>query len=321
MTDGQPRERHTQRAQLGSELRQVRMLAGLSGREMARQTGISQPTVVRIERGDSLPSLPEVTAWARAAKAPADRRAILVALLDAAVNEVSTFRDKLAGGLVAVQLEVRELEAGSGTVRNFQPGIIPGLLQTAGYARRIIEMSDIRGEGNHGAAVAARLDRQEALHDKKRHFEFLMTEAALRYQPGPHEVLTAQLDHLAALATLETITLGVIPADAEMHAITRCGFILYEDRTGDQAPVVVVETPHAALYASDAADVDLYRDQLTLLRRSALHGTDALAFLRAIAHPPALSQAGVPLLSCQVARHESSAAIHRTPGPRDEATS
>ena len=35
-------------------------------------------------------------------------------------------------------------------------------------------------------------------------FEFLMTEAALRYRPGPREVLTAQLDHLAVIVTLET---------------------------------------------------------------------------------------------------------------------
>lgn len=286
MTDGRPRERRTQRARLGSELRQVRMLAGLSGREMARQTGISQPTLVRIERGDSLPSLPEVEAWAQAAKVPAPRRAVLVTLLDAAVNEVATFRDKLAGGLVAVQTEVHELEASSGTVRNFQPGIIPGLLQTAEYARRIIEMSDIRGEGNHGAAVAARLDRQEALHDRKRHFEFLLTEAALRYRPGPPEVLTAQLDHLAALATLATITFEVIPADAEMHAITRCGFILYEERTGEQAPMAVIETPHAALYASDPADVEIYRSQLSAFRQSAVHGAEALEVVRRIAHQP-----------------------------------
>jgi hypothetical protein len=54
----------------------------------------------------------------------------------------------------------------------------------------------------------------------------------------------------------------VIRADAEMHAITRCGFMLYEDRTGDQPPVAVIETPHASLYASDPADIALYRDQL-----------------------------------------------------------
>ena len=97
--------------------------------------------------------------------------------------------------------------------------------------------ADINHDGGHAAAVAARLGRQEALHDPDRSFEFLMTEAALRYRPAPPQTLTAQLDHLAAVVTLETISFGVIPADAEMHAITRCGFILYEDRTGDQQPL------------------------------------------------------------------------------------
>jgi len=282
MTDGQPRER---RAQLGSELRQVRLLAGLSGREMARQTGISQPTVVRIERGNSLPSLSEVEAWARAARAPADRAAVLVALLNAAVNEVVTFRDKLAGGLVGVQLEVREREADAATVRNFQPGIIPGLLQTADYARRVIEIANISNDADPAAAITVRLDRQQALYDKSRRFEFLLTEAALRWRPGPVEVLTAQLDHLAAVVTLETISFGVIPADAEMHAITRCGFILYEDRSSGEPPMVAVETPHAELTVSDPEQVDLYQDQLAAFRQSAMYGAGALDIVRRIAHP------------------------------------
>ena len=91
-------------------------------------------------------------------------------------------------------------------------------------------MANISNDANLPAAIAARLERQQALHDKNRHFEFLMTEAALRWRPGPPELLAAQLDHIAALATLDTINLGVIPMDAEMHAITRCSFILYEDR-------------------------------------------------------------------------------------------
>ena len=285
MTTGQPREPRIQRARLGSELRRLRTLAGLSGADLGRQLEVSQKTISRIERGDSLPSLPQVTVWARATGAPADRLAVLTGLLEAAVNEVATFRDKLTDGLVAVQLEVHELESSSGTVRNFQTGIIPGLLQTAEYARRVMEMANIRNDANLAAAVAARLERQQALHDKSRHFEFLMTEAALRWRPGPPELLAAQLDHIAALATLDTIELGVIPMDAEMHAITRCSFILYEDRSDGQPPVVAVETPHASLYASDAADVELYRDQLALFRQSAIYGAEALAFIRAIAHP------------------------------------
>ena len=285
MTSRRAPEPRTQRTQLGAELRRVRMLAGLSGRKIARATGLSQARVSRIERGVSVPSLPEAAAWAAAAGVSDDRRAVILALAEAAVNEVATFRARLSHGLAAVQDSVRDLEASARVIRNFQPGIIPGLLQTADYARRIMAFADITSGGGYGAAVAARLSRQQALHDPARSFEFLVTEAALRYRPGPPATLTAQLDHLAAVATLETITFGVIPADAQMHAITRCGFILYEDRTGDQPPVAAVETPHASLHASDPADVALYRDQLARLRESAVNGAGALNIVRSIAHP------------------------------------
>ena len=278
------------------------MLAGLSGRELAQAAGLSQSAVSRAERGESVLSLPEVTAWADAAGVSGDRRAVLLALAEAAVNEVATFRVRLRGGLAAAQDSVGDLEASARVVRNFQPGIIPGLLQTADYARRIMMLAGASRDGSLAAAVAARLARQEALHDPARSFEFVMTEAALRYRPGTPDILaiadgglpaaaltqqalTGQLDHLAAVVTAETISFGVIAADAEMHAITRCGFILYEDRTGGQPPVAVIETPHASLYASDPADIALYRDQLARLRQSAVYGADALHIVRSIAHP------------------------------------
>jgi transcriptional regulator with XRE-family HTH domain len=283
VSEGQSREPRTQRARLGAELRRVRTLAGLSGRQIAEATGLSQPTVSRIERGESVPSLREVIAWADAAEVGTDRKALILGMAEAAVNEVTTLRVRLGNGLAAVQEDVRSLEATARTLRNFQPGIIPGLLQTAGYARRILALAD--DTADTGSAVAARLARQEILHEPGRSFEFLLTEAALRYRPGPREVLTAQLDHLAAVVTLETISFGVIPADAEMHAITRCGFILYEDRIDAQPPFAIVETPHASLYANDPADVEVYRDQLAAFRQSAVYGAEALDIVRHIAHP------------------------------------
>jgi transcriptional regulator with XRE-family HTH domain len=300
VTSGPSGEPRAQRNQLAAELCRIRMLAGLSGRELAQATGVSQSTVSRAERGEAVLSLPEVSAWADATGVSGDRRAVLLALAEAAVNEVATFRVRLRSGLAAVQDSVRALEASARVVRNFQPGLIPGLLQTAAYARRIMAFAEINHDGSHAAAVAARLGRQEALHDPARSFEFLLTEAALRYRPGvpdvltlrpgdlpaaTTEMLTAQLDHLAAVVTLETISFGVIPADAEMHAITRCGFILYEDRIDDQPPLAVVETPHASLYASDPADVALYREQLDRLCQSAVYGAAALDIVRSIAHP------------------------------------
>jgi transcriptional regulator with XRE-family HTH domain len=278
MTAGQARER------LGQELQRVRVLAGLSGARIAAALGISQSTVSRIERGDSVPSVAQVTAWADAAGAGEERRVLVLALAEAAVNEVISHRERLTDwGLTAEQETVHELEATARTLRHFQPCIIPGLLQTAAYARRILAMAD--PSADLGQAVAARMNRQAILYDPGRTLEFLLTEQALRFRPGSGDVLPAQLDHLASVATLETVSLGVIPADAEMHAITRCGFIVYEDRADGRPPFAFTETPHASLSASDPADVQVYRDQLAAFRRSAVYGTEATEIVRAIARP------------------------------------
>ncbi len=283
MNEGQAREPQTHRARLGAELKRLRVLAGLSGSQMAQLIGVSQSTVSRIEKGDSVPPAAQVNAWADGAGAGEERRMLVLSLAEAAVNEVITHRERLGGGLAAIQDQVHDLERTARTLRHFQPGTIPGLLQTAEYARRILAFAD--PSADIGQAIAARLARQRLLYETDRSFEFLLTEAALRYRPGPEDVLTAQLDHLAAVVTLHTISFGVIPANAEMHAITRCAFIIYEDRIDDRPPFAFVETPHASLSASDPADVAVYQNQLEAFRQSAVYGTGAIDIVRSIARP------------------------------------
>ncbi len=283
MSEGQAREPRPQRERLGQELQRIRMLAGLSGAQVAQVIGVSQSTVSRMERGDSVPSVQQVTSWADAAGASEERRMLVLYLAEAVVNEVITHRERLTDGLPFVQETVHGLEETARTLRHFQPCIVPGLLQTAEYARRILAMAD--PSADLGQALAARMARQSILYDPDRTLEFLLTESALRFRPGSGDVLTAQLDHLASVATLETVSFGVIAADAEMHAITRCAFILYEDRAGGRPPFAFVEAPHASLSASDPADVQVYRDQLEAFRRSAVYGAEAISIVRSIAHP------------------------------------
>ena len=301
MTTTGQQEPIKQRARLGNELRALRRLAGLSGEQLGKKIGTSQRTVSRFETGQALPSLPQVAAWARAVKAPAERREMLMALAEAAVNEVTAYRDALSRGLTGMQISFRELEAGALTIRNFQPGFVPGLLQTAEYARRVLEIGDVTGTGDAAAAAAVRLERQQALHEPGRKFEFVMTEAALRWRPGTAEVNDAQLLHIAGLADLATVALRVIPADAQMHALTRCGFILYEDRGDAGEPVVFIETPHAAVYVSGEADVAIYRDELERFRASALAGREAAEFVRSLARPLSRVSASIPALDCRLA--------------------
>ena len=275
-------------ARLGDELRRLRVSAKLSQYAIAKAIGASQPTVARMEAGEAVPAWRQVRAWVRECQsrepglAPVDMAA-LRALTDAALHEVTPFRVRLRDGLAAMQRDVRALEATTRTLRNFEPAIIPGLLQTAAYAQRVL---DFYGDGQEVAlAVQQRMDRQVILFEPGREFEFLVTEASLRFRPGGGDVLPllrAQLSRLEQVVTSPGITFGVIPSDAVMHTIPR-GFVLYEDRTNGEQPFVIAEDVHGAAYVSERLDVEFCRSQLERLRLSTLHGDEAVAFVREVA--------------------------------------
>ena len=282
----QPAEPRVQRLRLGAELRRLRTLAGLSGREVGRRTGISHPNVSRIENGSKVPSLPEVQAWAQAVGLPGDDLARLTGMTEAALNEVTTYRDRLRAGLPEMQQDVQELEATTRVLRNFSAVVIPGLLQVADYARHVLELSFIEPPDGLEGAVAGRLRRQSILADPSRHFEFLMPEAALRWRPAGIEpgVLAAQYDRIQVVAGLANVALGVVRTGTPMKTVPWCGFVLYDERDPGYDPFVIVEMPHGVEYASDPEDIGFYRDHLAAIRQAAVFGDEALDIVRAIAH-------------------------------------
>lgn len=283
-SDPREAEPRTQRVRLGRELRRLRDLAGMSGDEMASVIHKGQATVSRIESGKAGIALPQVMAWADAVGASAETRQLLTALTEAALNEVETWRTRMAGeGLPAMQAGQRELEAGAHTIRIFQNAIIPALLHTDEYARRVFAVTDVLGTGDYAAAAARRLERQQILLDPGHRFEFLMTEAAVRWKPGSPAVHAAQLSRVENLAALQNVTVGVLLQDAEWAGVAWTGFNIYEDRDDGQEPVVTIEVPHARLIATDPDDIAIYHTQLDLLRRAARWGDDAIAVLRSIA--------------------------------------
>jgi transcriptional regulator with XRE-family HTH domain len=274
MTPQRPQPR-AHRSALGSELRRLRALSGVSGRDLARRVEISQSTVSRIENGELAPNLPQVRAWATATDASPEDLTRLEWLAEQALNEVIPFRQwRDAAGLGGMQAEIRTLEQAARYVANFQPCFVPGLLQTGEYAMRVLATTG--GDGHEGGAMA-RLERQEILADRSRRFEFVMTEAALHWRSGPAGMLVAQLHRIANVATFRNVTVGVIPLDADMLAAPTCAFVLYEDRDDGEKALAAVETPHSRLEVTD--DVQAYRDELDLLRRSAVFGETAITFL------------------------------------------
>ncbi|MEV7008141.1 helix-turn-helix transcriptional regulator [Streptosporangium sp. NPDC051022] len=274
------REPQPKRQRLAAELRRLRDLSGLSGRELAQRIGISQSKVSRIESGTALPSLPEVGAWAEAVAAPAQTRELLQILTEAAFTESHVWRTRLAEHS-HLQDDVRERESRVHTMLGFESVVIPGLLQTADYARQLFPILGVPYSPDAvAAAVAARLERQVCLYGDKR-FDFLIAEAALHWRHGSPQTLLAQLDRIASLSTLDNVSIGLIPYCHQALAFVPHGFVIYEgDNEADT--FITVETLHTELLVSDPRDIRLYYDQRSLLSRSALYGDQARDLLTEI---------------------------------------
>ena len=281
--DGEPDVLLGKRRRLGAELRRLREQAGLSGRQLADQIGVSQSKVSRIECGAALPSLPQVTGWAAAVGVSGSAASKVMALADVAYAGVDPW-DAALRERSSLQPDFQEAEDRSRAVLVYEPTLVPGLLQTAEYARRVFTMFDPPYAGSDiPAAVAGRLDRQVGMFDPTREFAFLITEAALRWRPGPPGLMLAQLDRITSVSTLDNVTVGVIPQSVQALTHVPHGFTVIESADPEEDALVFVETVHANLTVSDKGQVSLYRRQWSLLEKTAVYGPEARELLTRIA--------------------------------------
>jgi transcriptional regulator with XRE-family HTH domain len=264
---------------LAAILRRLRDEAGLSTYQLSAALGWSQSRVTRIERGQIVATAADVEAWAQATRAPRRIRDELSDLAYEAWNQSTSWRASHRRGLAARQREMGQLERSSTALRHFQPESVPGLLQSPAYARHLITMADITGQRDIDEAVAARLERQQILSEPGRQFRYVLTEGALRWRPGPLEVMAEQREHLLTAAQLPAVSLAVIPYDQEARLPYVQPFTVYEI---PDAPLVLTEQYTGESFISDARDVAVYDRTFDLLRESALTDDAALEFIRSV---------------------------------------
>jgi transcriptional regulator with XRE-family HTH domain len=262
-----------------SILRGLRAGAGLTTYQLAERLGWSQSRVTRIENGNIQAGADDVDAWAEVTGADQGTRDDLASLAYSAWNEVRSWRVSHRGGLAARQREMGQLEHRTTDIAQFQPEAIPGLLQSESYARRVLAFADVTDKGGLDGAAKARIKRQAILREPGRAFDFVLGEGALRWRPGPRELMEEQLGHLLAAASLPSVSLSVIPFDREAVTAYQHAFTIY--RIPDAA-TVLVEFFHGETFPSLPAEIDLYERLFAALRESALHGDEALAFARAV---------------------------------------
>jgi transcriptional regulator with XRE-family HTH domain len=258
---------------LGGRLREIRMDAGLTGRDLSRLTDWHSSKVSKIEHGKQTLTAAEIKVWCQYCEAT-EQIPDLIATVRAVESAYVEWRRLQRTGLRQLQEVSTDLYKGAAHFRIYQPSVIPGLFQTAGYAAALLgrianfhETPDDTSE-----AVAARLERQRLLSIGDRRFAILIEESVLRYQIGRPDVMLAQLGHLIGAAALPAVSLGIIPFGApdRPHWAVQ-GFSIFDDAR------INVELLTARVTVTQPREIALYIKAFATLAGFALYGAAARA--------------------------------------------
>lgn len=270
------------RARLAARLKALRAGAAPSGSEFARIIGWSQPRVSKLETGKQLPTEADIRAWVVASGASESVAAELLGLLAAARVEYVLHRDesRIEGGLTKVQEAQAAAEARVSYIAEWQPAMVPGLVQTAAYARELLERTDRStltdpGDVDPEAMATGGVRRQDVLYQPGRRIELILGEAALRSTPGTIGTLLGQLDRLVSVIDLPTVVLGIVPFPL-MPVMPLSSFYMHDD-------IVYIETLTGEQRLSEPDEVAVYVKAFRLLHEAAVTGPDAVTFIQRVA--------------------------------------
>lgn len=236
------------RDELSRTLRQLRQDAGLTLVQVAELSGFSIATLSRVETGKSVPTPEQAEAFARASKAPAVVRRRLVRLAGD-LRERVTPRSILVRGGAALQRRFKEIETATGHVQSWSPVMVVGLLQTPEYARVVFE--EVLPDDQVEKAVVERMKRQELLAAARGpDFTQIITEGALRWCVGSPELMVAQCEKVAQVASQGgRVRVGIIPSGRPARIFPLHGFDLYDERAA------IVGTLTGTAFINARADV------------------------------------------------------------------
>jgi transcriptional regulator with XRE-family HTH domain len=195
---------------LGGELRRARVAAGFSSQDaLAAKLGFDRTVVAKAETGERPPTVDVLAAWCQACHLDDElfgRLAVLARRADGPVP--SWFEDWL------------QAEGEAQSLRIWSPTLIPGLLQTAEYARALFlaEQSDTSDDAI-GALVAARLERQAILdRADPPDLVVVLDEAVLHRLIGSPQVMHDSLVRVAELSQRQYVVVQVVPASNGANA-------------------------------------------------------------------------------------------------------
>jgi transcriptional regulator with XRE-family HTH domain len=158
------------------------------------------------------------------------------------------------------------LEAAASVIRTYQVQVVPGLLQTEGYARALIKVGDSPSEDDVARRSELRIGRQDVLNKALApKFWTVIDEGALRRPVGGPEVMREQIRHLLDMCDHPAVTLQVLPFSIGAHSAMGGPFTVLRFAEPDLQDVVYLEQLTSAIYLEKATEVDSYTELMEQL--------------------------------------------------------
>ncbi|GAB3105836.1 helix-turn-helix transcriptional regulator [Streptomyces calidiresistens] len=254
------------RRKLGAELRLLRDGRGLTTEEVGAHLNCHNSKISRLELAKRACTKKDFEALMELYGVRGRKRTELEALMRRGRQRVPPWWHAYNDVLSANYAEFLAYEAEATHCREYQPLLLPALVQTSDYARAVTDNGIAAlGPDQIDVLVEVRMRRQERLREENPlHLDLLITEAALRLRVGNAEVMSAQLDHLLALTDLPNVSLRVIPFHAGARGAGTGAFILFGTDGGTDDEVAFTESADARTAFQD--------DALTLRRLNRLFG-------------------------------------------------
>ncbi|MEW2435746.1 helix-turn-helix domain-containing protein [Streptomyces caniferus] len=252
---------------IGAQLSHFRKAARITQPGLAERVGLHEDTIGSIEQGRRPLKIDLAETF--------DELLDTKGALAVAVAKVPE-REKLP----AFVQDLVEHEEEALTLLSYQNQVVPGLLQTAAYARAVFDcLYPPLDEDQADEWVDTRLDRQKLLERKNPRpmLNFILEEVILHRPLDGHDVLREQIRHLRRCAELPFLGLQIMPTKRENHAGLDGPMILLETPQHDH--LAYIEGQLVSYLIDDPGQVSALQQKYGMLRSQALTPEESMGLL------------------------------------------
>ncbi|MCX5200551.1 helix-turn-helix transcriptional regulator [Streptomyces sp. NBC_00237] len=262
-----PSERHRR---LGLELRKLRNSAGLSGDRAGALLDADRTRISNIEAGRVDVSRNRLYKLLREYGCPPGP--YFDGLMEMAQATGKGWWDEFRDTVAPSGIDLAELEFRSSRIRIHEPLFIPGMLQTADYARAVL--ATMEDESTLDRFTRFRMERQQILDgESPMSYHAVIHESALRVRVGGAQAMRKQLLRLIEVARLPNVTIQIFPFEAGVYAAFSRPFILFGGAT-QELDTVYLEHPLNSAFLSEVGTLDEYARMFDRLSELALAPID-----------------------------------------------